>query len=225
MFDTLLFDLDDTLLSFQQAEYYSFKKTCAECGIPWSDAFYKRYQVINEGYWRDLEKGLISRERLIVQRFEVFFAEYGILYDCKSFNDQYFGNLKYQHQPMEHCYELLEQVKEKNIYIVTNGQAIVQNQRIADSHMMDYVKQVFISQEVGFSKPSIQYFEAIEKIIGPMNKEKTLIIGDSLTSDIQGGNNFGIKTCWFNPNHKKNHSSVHVDYEIEDLLQLLDIVQ
>lgn len=224
MFDTLLFDLDDTLLSFQKAEYFSFKKTCEDCHIQWSEPFYQRYKVINEGYWKKLEKGQITRDRLIVERFEVFFKEYHINYDCQLFNDLYFSNLKYQHQPMEHTYELLDQLKGKTLYLVTNGQAIVQKQRILDSRMHEYMNDIFISEEVGFEKPSIHFFEAMEQRVGPLDKNHTLIIGDSLSSDMLGGNHFGIQTCWYNPKHKENYSDINIDYEIDDLLQLLDII-
>lgn len=224
MFDILLFDLDDTLLDFHKGEEIAFKEACLSQKVVYSNDFYNRYKQINESYWKLLEKGETTVAQLVIDRFRDLFAEYHLPLNPKEFNDCYFNYLRLQHPAMPHAFELLEQLKNKRIFIVTNGEQSVQAPRISDSGMIRYVKDVFVSQKIGFEKPSIEFFNYVAKNIPDFDKKKTIIIGDSLTSDMMGGISFGITTCWYNFKQLKNIHHIPVDYEIKDLLELLPIV-
>ncbi|MBR5796398.1 MAG: YjjG family noncanonical pyrimidine nucleotidase [Erysipelotrichaceae bacterium] len=224
MFDMLLFDIDDTLLDFHKAEHLAFKEVCEQYNITYNDEFYKQYGNINAFCWKQLELGKMKREEVYIQRFEQLFDLYKLNINAKEFNDAYFAKLRLQHSLMPNAIELLEKLSNKKLYVVTNGDKYVQEPRYHDSGLHKYFNKAFVSQEVGYEKPSIEYFNAIIKEIPNFNKETTLIIGDSLTSDIKGGNNIGIKTCWYNPKRKTCIEGIHVDYEIHDLLELLPIV-
>ena len=224
MFEILLFDIDDTLLDFHKAEFFAFQLVCKQYDIEWTEDFYAKYKEINTFCWKQLEEGKMERKDVYVQRFVQLFQLYKYEIDASNFNKDYFANLRLQHPALPNAYKLLEQLSNKRLYAVTNGDKYVQQPRYKDSHLDTYFIDAFISEDTGYEKPSLDYFEYVEKRIPNLDKSKTIIIGDSLSSDIKGGNNFGITTCWYNPNHKKNTSNVKVDYEIHDLLELLPIV-
>lgn len=224
MFEILLFDIDDTLLDFHKAEFYAFQEVCKQYNIEWNEEFYTTYKQINLLCWKQLEKGLLKRNEVYTKRFEELFSVYKYTIDVEQFNKDYFSNLRLHHPLMPNALELLDQLTNKRLYVVTNGDKYVQQPRYINSGLNKYFIKAFISEDTGYEKPSIQYFEYVAKHIDDFDKEKTLIIGDSLSSDIKGGNNFNIKTCWYNPKHKNRSGNIHVDYEIHDLLDLLPIV-
>ena len=166
----------------------------------------------------------MKREEVYTKRFEELFCIFKYTIDPIQFNKDYFSNLRLHHPLMPNAIELLEQLATKRLYVVTNGDKYVQQPRYTNSGLSKYFIQSFISEDTGFEKPNIEYFEYVADRIEHFDKKKTLIIGDSLSSDIKGGNNFGIKTCWYNPKRKPLVDVYKVDYEIHDLLELLPIV-
>ena len=224
MFEILLFDIDDTLLDFHEAEFNAFQDVCKLYKIEWTDEFYNTYKEINLNCWKLLEKGLLKRTEVYTKRFEELFSIYKYEIDCEQFNKDYFSNLRLHHPLMPHALELLEQLQNKRLYVVTNSDKYVQQPRYTNSGLKKYFIEAFISEDTGYEKPSLEYFNYVAQRIDNFDKEKTLIIGDSLSSDIKGGNNFGIRTCWYNPKHKPLVEGYQVDYEIHDLLDLLPIV-
>ena len=224
MYDILLFDVDDTLLDFHKAEYIAFQEVCKLYNIPWSEEFYNQYKIYNTACWKALEEGTMKRKDVYTERFVKLFANYQYTFDSKEFNKSYFSLLRLQHPLMPNAIELLEQLKHKQLYVVTNGDKYVQEPRYQQSHLNEYFIEAFISEETGYEKPSKEYFEYVASRIPNFDKSKTLIIGDSLSSDMKGGINFGIATCWYNPNNKPNANNLSIDYEIKDLLELLPIV-
>lgn len=215
----LLFDLDNTLLSFSQAEIVAFKETFKENSLPYSNDLFSRYQKINEVLWRRLEKGEIDLNYLGPYRFKKIFEEYQIVADPAKVNQSFFHHLTYQHQTLPQMEEVLEHFKEKRIFIVTNGEPSIQRQRYQDSGLHNLCEGMFISEELGFKKPQREFFEkANETIKG--NKEEMLLIGDSLSSDILGGINYGIDTCWLVDKVKINKTKIIPTYRIEKLTDL-----
>lgn len=226
MFKFVLMDLDDTLLDFHSSEAWALKNALSSHGVDSSEKTVARYSEINDSLWKKLEQGKITRERLLVERFEILFSELGA--DCSAHETwkMYESYLSKTHFFVPHAKELLEDIyNEYELYIVSNGTASVQHGRIACSELSKYFRGIFISQEIGINKPQKGFFDYCFNKIPDFLKEKTIIVGDSLTSDIKGGNNAGIQTCWYNPRGIKCPDDVTANYEIKDILQLKNILK
>ncbi|MCR5207305.1 MAG: YjjG family noncanonical pyrimidine nucleotidase [Eubacterium sp.] len=227
MFKILLWDLDNTLLDFREAEAYSIKKRFEEYGLGvLDDEAVARYSKINDYYWQRLETGEMSKEHILEARFETFFKNEGIIFDrIKSFNIDYENGLADKIFYNENGYEIVKSLTGKyKQYAVTNGAYTVQSVRLEKSGFGALFDGAFISDKVGFEKPSVEFFNTVLKSIPSCDKSEILIIGDSLTSDMKGGNNAGIKTCWYNPYENKNTKKVHIDYEIKSLNEIYKII-
>lgn len=225
MFKTILFDLDETIFDFKKSEAAAVANALKQIGVTPNEKIVKRYSEINESLWKKLEKGEISRHEVLTKRFEILFDELSVDFDSSEMKKIYEKNLSQTGHLIDGAVDLLEQIYQKyNLYIVSNGTLSVQLGRIKCSKIGKYFKELFISEVIGSVKPQKQFFDYCFERIPDINLEETLIVGDSLSSDILGGNNAGIKTCWFNPNHQINTLSVKVDYEISKLDELLKII-
>lgn len=221
----LLLDADDTLLDFKKNEQISFSLLFKHIKYPLTESAYRLYQDINHRLWRQFEKGEITKDYLFNTRFQELFSRLGV--DLKEFRPESF----YQNQLakgaflIEGAYELCKNLSQTHeLYIITNGISKTQYARLRTSGLLPFFKSVFVSEEIGFQKPSSQFFTHVFSHIPNLIPEKTLVIGDSLTSDIQGGKNANIDTCWYNPGKLKNASGVEPDYEIDQLEKLYTIV-
>ena len=226
-YELVLFDIDGTLLDFEKAERVGMKETLTRFGLRNDDEVLDSYNEINICHWKIFEIGELSLDNLLVKRHEALFERYGFKQDAAKFNDYYESRLKNCGYLVEHALDVLDYVKSKSckMAIVTNGIYETQTNRITLSSLNEYFQHVYISEKIGYSKPQKEIFEHIFKDIGgDINKENALIVGDSLTSDIKGGNNFGIDTCWVNPTKLENDLDVKADYEIQSLLQLKEII-
>lgn len=224
----ILWDVDGTLLDFKKAEYESIKACfevfqLGEC----TDDMIKRYSAINHRYWEMLERGEITKPELLVRRFDDFFKSEGIGTDCASkFNKEYQQRLGDIICFCDDSYELVKRLKEDyKQYAVTNGTKVAQDKKLNKSGFIDLFDDVFISEVVGVEKPGVEFFDYVWEKIGTYDKSEVIIVGDSLTSDIKGGNNAGIVTCWYNPKGVVNDKGVHVDYEIHNLKLLPEILK
>lgn len=221
----LLFDFDDTLLDFKKTEEDAFYHALSRCNLKAEEGYLQLYSEINHKKWMQLNEGLIDKQEIFSTRFAEFFEQVGIQYDGVEFNRVYMQALSEPVHYVEDVVEVLQKLsKEHNIYVITNGVRAVQEPRLARSEFKSYIKDVFISEVIGHEKPQQEYFEAVFSQIPGWKKEKALIIGDSLTSDIRGGNRMGIDTCWFNPEGKPQNGTDHADYEIKKLKELLELV-
>lgn len=225
MFKTILFDLDETIFDFKKSEATAVANALKQIGVTPNEKIVKRYSEINESLWKKLEKGEISRQEVLTKRFEILFDELSVDFDSSEMKKIYEKNLSQTGHLIDGAVELLEKIYQKyNLYIVSNGTLSVQLGRIKCSEIGKYFKELFISEVIGSVKPQKPFFDYCFERIPDINLEETLIVGDSLSSDILGGNNAGIKTCWFNPNHQINTLGVKVDYEISKLDELLKII-
>ena len=225
MFKTILFDLDETIFDFKKSEAAAVANALKQIGVTPNEKIVKRYSEINESLWKKLEKGEISRHEVLTKRFEILFDELSVDFDSSEMKKIYEKNLSQTGHLIDGAVDLLEKIYQKyNLYIVSNGTLSVQLGRIKCSEIGKYLKELFISEVIGSVKPQKQFFDYCFERIPDINLEETLIVGDSLSSDILGGNNAGIKTCWFNPNHQINTLGVKVDYEISKLDELLKII-
>ena len=221
MIEFLFIDMDDTILDFHTAERIALSKTFRSFGLEPTETVLQRYHVINKWYWEQLELGTMTRDQVINGRFETLFSEMGIDADASTVPGCYMQNLGQGHWFMPHAREAVEALSKKyRLFLASNGTTPVQKSRIASAGISRYFEQIFISQEVGYNKPAKEYFDICFSRISGFDPQKAMIVGDSLTSDIRGGINAGIKTCWVNPNHSPGREDIRPDYEIEGLYQL-----
>ena len=225
-YKTLLFDIDDTLLDFSLAEDEALHRLFAENGLRLTDEVEKRYKEINGGLWSAFERGEVSREEIVNTRFERLFNTYGKKVDGKRLGTRFQQFLSENHDLIEGASELIKSLASKfDLYIVTNGVSKTQYKRLHESGLNPFFKDVFVSEDTGYQKPMKEYFDYVFSHITSLEQSSTLIIGDSLSSDIKGGLNAGIHTCWFNPHHKVNLTQDQPMYEIEHLADLNKILQ
>ena len=224
-YETILFDIDDTLFDFKATEYAALHNTFMEYDLPngFSD-YHGSYKEISKILWEDLEQGKIALKELGVERFKRLFLKHELETDAGLFSESYLGYLGQEMHLMPGAVEVLAGLTHCRLAIITNGFGEVQKARIANSPISSHFEQIIISEETGFQKPHHGIFDYAFSKLKLSSKEKVLMVGDSLTSDIRGGNNYGIDTVWFNPENKENLAGVRPTYEISDLLELADIV-
>lgn len=220
MYKVILWDVDGTLLNFDKAEKYALRQCFAKFDLKeCTDAMISRYAEINKRYWKRLEAGEITKEQVLLERFSEFFQKEHIRCDkIKEFNDEYQVRLGDKIFFNDDSKSLLERLKGKaKQYAVTNGTYVAQKRKLENSGLDVLFDGIFISDQIGYEKPDIRFFDYIWKQTGVYEKDDVLIVGDSLTSDMQGGNNAGIRCCWYNPEDKENNTNVKIDYLIHDL--------
>ena len=226
MMEFLFIDLDDTILDFQKAEHIALKKTLQEFGLEPTEAVCSRYSQINREHWEALERKELTREQVLLGRFATLFREVGIQVDAEKCARRYEANLSIGHYFLPGAREAVESLGKKyKLYLASNGTKRVQASRLESAAIGEFFQDIFISQDMGADKPSIAYFERCFAQIPSFDRSKAIIVGDSLTSDILGGQNAGIATCWVNPDHKEGREDIRVDYEIEALSQLEDLLE
>ena len=221
MIRNVLFDLDDTLFDFRKAEKIALTKTLMHFGIDPTEETLALYSTINAAHWKRLELGEISREEVKVGRYRELFKTIGVECDPVKATAYYESMLAIGHYFMPGAPELLEELYGKyRLYIVSNGTAKVQEGRIGSSGIKKYMDGIFISQILGANKPDKQFFDICFSEIPDFSLSETVIIGDSLSSDIKGGINAGIITVWFNPKGIENDNDIKPDYTIKELSEV-----
>ena len=221
MIRNVLFDLDDTLFDFHKAEKIALTKTLVHFGIDPTEETLALYSTINAAHWKRLELGEISREEVKVGRYRELFKTIGVECDPVKATAYYESMLAIGHYFMPGAPELLEELYGKyRLYIVSNGTAKVQEGRIGSSGIAKYMDGIFISQILGANKPDKQFFDICFAEIPDFSLSETVIIGDSLSSDIKGGINAGITTVWFNPKGIENDNDIKPDCTIKELSEV-----
>lgn len=222
---SILFDVDDTLLNFKAGQRQAIDKLFTEQGLVLTTTMRELYEAKNDQLWSDLEKGLVNREYVLAERFTYIFKEYGLVKDGAEMDQIFRAHLANETIFMEDALEIVKELSQSyNLYIVTNGVAVTQYRRLEKSGLAPFFKGVYISEEVGYQKPMNEFFDCVFEKSPEIVKEETIIVGDSLTADIQGGLNTGIQTCWYNPEKQTNTTSVSPDFEINHLKQLKKII-
>ncbi|MFA6375239.1 MAG: YjjG family noncanonical pyrimidine nucleotidase [Bacilli bacterium] len=221
----LLFDVDRTLLDFDKSEENALRKTLKQHKIKLSTRMTQYYRNINEALWKNFEQGHITKKEIINIRFKNFFELFNINLDPTKFNDEYLLNLKNTNYKILNATKILKKLsKDFEIYVVTNGIKEIQENRLKLSGLNQFIKKTFISEEIGSQKPKYSFYKYVFNNIENFEKEKAITIGDSLSSDILGGNNAGIKTIWFNSAKEKTNPNIIPDFEIYKLKQLYKIL-
>lgn len=220
MVEFLFLDLDDTILDFHKAERIALANTIREFGVEPAEEVLHRYHLINKWHWEQLELGKLTRAEVLVNRFDVLFRELGMEVDAQACARAYEKNLSIGHYFLPGAEEAVDRLHKKyRLFLASNGTASVQKGRMTSANLYRFFEKVFVSQEIGHNKPSKAYFDRCFAQIPGFDPKKAMIVGDSLSSDIQGGINAGIATVWVNPEHKEC-GAIRPDYEIEALSQL-----
>ncbi len=226
-FEILLWDVDGTLLDFIAAEKAAMKKLFREFGLgECTDEMISRYSEINKRYWKNLELGLMTKQEILTGRFREFFSREGIKsVSPEDFNSAYQLSLGDTIVFCDNSRELVKALRGRiRQYAVSNGTVAAQTKKLRLSGLDRFLDGVFLSEDIGFEKPADEFFSRVFESIGNVNRDKTLIVGDSLTSDIIGGSRAGIKTCWYNPNGLEGDPQIKADYEITNLSQLSSLL-
>lgn len=224
MIKNLFLDLDDTLFDFHKEEKIALSRTFLHFGVEPTEEVLARYSEINKSQWQLLEIGALTRAEVLTRRFTLLFSEYGLSLDEKEVSDYYAHSLSLGYSFIEGAKELLDYLYGRyRLYITSNGTTFVQMGRIKNSGIGKYFNGIFTSQEIGYEKPDAQFFYFCFSKIPDFKKEETLILGDSLTSDIKGGKNAGILTVWFNPHGKS--ASEKPDYEVRSLKEFSELLE
>ena len=225
-YNCLLLDADDTLVSFKDCEKQALTKVLEKYKIPVTEENITEYHNINEGLWQDLEKGKIKKHLIGKIRFQKF-CEF-VKADTKNaekMNKDYMAFLKEEAVLIDGALEFLEDVEDyATIAIVTNGIEAVQMNRLKISGIADFADGIYTSEKVGATKPNKQIFLAALKDLGVENTSKVLVVGDRLQSDIKGGINAGLDTCWVNFDNQENNTNIKPKYTVQDYTQLKNII-
>ena len=221
MIEFLFLDLDDTILDFHKAERIAISKTIRDFGVEPTEEVLHRYHIINKWHWEQLELGKLTRAEVLENRFGMLFEELGVAADKTACARAYEKNLSIGHYFLPGAEEAVEYPsKHYRLFLTSNGTASVQKGRMTSANLYRFFEKVFVSQEIGHNKPSKEYFDGCIAQIPGFDPKKTIIVGDSLSSDIKGGINAGIATCWVNPTGKPGREDIKPDYEIQSLSQL-----
>jgi 2-haloacid dehalogenase len=226
-YKTLFFDVDDTLLDFGAAEKIALRLLFEEQKIPLTTEIEAHYKKINQDLWKSFEEGKLTRDVVVNTRFSILFKEYGQEVDGALLEKKYRSYLEEGHELVNGAFELITDLQHQyDLYIVTNGVSKTQDKRLRDSGLFPLFKRIFVSEDTGFQKPMKEFFDYVFARIPNFSAEQALIIGDSLSADIKGGQLAGLDTCWFNPEMKPNETKLIPTYQIqklEELYRILDV--
>lgn len=226
-YEIIIFDADETLFDFEKSEKDALKNTILEFNIEYDENYHlKVYKEINNAIWKELEDGLITQKKLKVERFKRLSDRLKAEFDEVQFTKAYTKHLSNASFLYDDSITIVENLhKDYRLSMITNGLKDVQDNRIRKSIIAKYFEDIVVSEEVDVAKPDPKIFEHALNNIKHTDKSKVLMVGDSLTSDIQGGINFGIDTCWFNPNKIINKTGINPTYEISNLMELKNIIE
>jgi YjjG family noncanonical pyrimidine nucleotidase len=224
-YDWLLIDADGTLFDYDTAEGKALAGTFEQLGLPFRPEYTEQYRTVNALMWKAFEEGKITQEQLRIQRFEMFFKTVGVQSDAVAFGQNYLKNLSACSDLIDGAEQVISELYGKvKLMLITNGLKDVQRPRFGRSSIRKYFADIIISEEVGCAKPDAEIFKIAFDKMGNPPSQAVLMIGDSLSSDIQGGNNAGIDTCWYNPAKLPHNGQYQINYEINRLQELPAIV-
>ena len=227
MIRIILWDLDNTLLDPRPPERLAIRKCFKDLDLgECTDEMLDAYPAINNKWWTMCEKGEKTKDEILVGRFQEFLSAFGRPIDkAPEFLEDYLDSLGDNIFPIPGALETLRFLKGKvKQYILTNGVWASQRKKLCNSGVIDIADGVFVSEDVGFEKPEKEIYDKVLDMIGCTDRSEILMVGDSLTTDIQGANNAEIPCCWFNPKHKARPSDLRIDYEIDEISKVLSII-
>ncbi len=223
-YTSIFLDIDNTLLDFNKAEKVAVKKVLQKYNLPNDEKAINKYSDINRNYWEQFERGEIPKSDIFEGRFKTLISIYDIEADTAAISKDYCLNLSETYFKIDGAIEILKYLKKKGymLYATTNGLSLTQYKRIKNSGLEPYFDEIFVSENTGHQKPEKEYFDYVIKNIKEKDRNKMLIIGDSQSSDILGGINSSIDTCWFNPSYLL--PKYKSDFEITSLYDIKKIL-
>jgi 2-haloacid dehalogenase len=227
MFDIIFLDLDDTIFDFGAAEANALEIVLRQFGLTATKELTQTYSRINDAHWKRLERGELTRREVQIGRFSAFFAEIGVDTNAEEANRIFMDAIAETVCFYDGAEQLLRELRTlgKRVYVVSNATRSVQLRRLEKARLLDFFDDVFLSEDIGSQKPSRLFFDRCFEMVPSMKLDRSIILGDSLTSDILGGINAGIATCWFNPKGKTAPDDIKPDFEIQRLSAFIDIVK
>ncbi len=221
----LLIDLDNTLIDFNECARHSIINIFNNLGFDYSPAVFDTFIEENVKIWKRLEKGEITKPQLRADRWNIILARLGIDYDGTIIEEAFENGVAQGAYAVDGAYEILEYLKDKyELYIVSNGFRYVQESRLKIGDFNKYFKNIFVSEDIGIPKPAKEFFDYCFENLGNPPKNEVMLIGDSLSADIKGGNDYGIDTVWFNKNGEENLSAVKPTYTVTELCDIKRIL-
>ena len=225
-YEFILIDLDETIFDFKMAEHMALGRTIRAFGLEPTEEVIGRYKQINRRLWAQLELGEVTHRQVLEDRFGNLFASYGLEVDKAACSRAYGDGLSEKHYWLPGAEEALRKLQGKyRLFIASNGTASVQRKRMDSADLYRLFEDIFISQELGAEKPSPIFFENAFARIPGFDRSRAMIVGDRLSSDIRGGNNAGIATCWVNAHGEQRDPEIPVDYEITSLAELPELLE
>ncbi|NLU24864.1 MAG: noncanonical pyrimidine nucleotidase, YjjG family [Clostridiales bacterium] len=221
----VLLDADNTLFDFDTGNRNAFRAVCETQDIPDTDENFALYETCNNAMWAAFDRGECTKDFIVIERFRIFLNKLGLRRDPAVCNQVHLTTLGKSKLLLPHAEEVCRTLSRQcKLYIVTNAVAAVQKSRLAGSGVAPYIEEAFISEDAGASKPSKAYFNYVFGKVPALTTQNCLLVGDSLSSDIQGANNAGLPCCWFNRKGYAHPEGLRIDYEIADLRQLYNII-
>ncbi len=225
MIKAVLIDIDNTLLDFHKCSDEAMCLAAEEYGITFPENYFETFTKINNSLWEKIEKGELDRQGLFKIRWKLIFDAMEIDADGIAFEETFRGNIKACAIPVDGATEILPYLSEKyHVAVASNSEFAQQEKRLRKAEMLPFIKNIFTSEEIGFAKPSQGFFEACKKELPQFEKEEIILIGDSITADIEGAKNFGFKTCWFNYKKIPDAECETADYIVNDLIEIKNIL-
>ena len=226
MIEKIMIDIDDTILDFHLSESIALKKTLTSLGVLATDEIVATYSAINDSQWKALERGEIERSVLLYRRFDILFERLGVKISGHEAQKRYEKALGGESHYLAGAEDMLKAlIGRYELYAASNGTSVVQRPRIESAGLKRYFKEIFISEEIGYNKPSREFFDICLQRMGSPSRDTVMIFGDSLTSDILGGINAGIRTCHFAPKGKRDYSAIVPQFSVSTHAELVELLK
>ena len=221
---TILLDADNTLFDFNRCEHDALFDALRSLGVSPTEEMATAYSAINDAYWKKLERGEVDKPTLKIRRFADFCALYCPQVEPTRLAALYIDCLTTKRFLIDGALSLCETLsKSCRLYLITNGIESVQLGRLSASPLRPLFADCFISGKIGYEKPHREYFDAVARAIPDFDPGTTLVVGDSLSSDIKGGVTAGLDTCWYNPKGKEAPEGLPITYIVSRLADVIPV--
>lgn len=219
MYTDILIDIDGTITNTKEVERYALEILFKKYNISYNENTVKEYSEINENLWLEFEKGNITKEKLRKKRFEILFERMKICVDINSISNEYFEIYSKTPIPFDNAIETIRYLSDKyTLYIISNGSTDVQYYKLDKMNITHLFKNIFLSEEIGYAKPDIRFFKYVYNKIVQKDKDKILVVGDSISADISGGKQFGFDTCYVGDGNSPADFNISTLYKIKEIL-------